>query len=152
MRDLDIAEVARISGMAASALRFYEEKRLIRSSGRRGLRRIFDPSVIERLGVIALGQAAGFSIEEMVAMFGTATKPNINRAALAAKADSLDKTIRDLIGLRNGLRHAAKCPAPNHFECPTFRKLIRAARTGAPSSKTKARRQASRSRRIFPAS
>ena len=152
MRDLDIAEVARISGMAASALRFYEEKRLIRSSGRRGLRRIFDPSVIERLGVIALGQAAGFSIEEMVAMFGTATKPNIDRAALAAKADSLDRTIRELVGLRNGLRHAAKCPATNHFECPTFRKLIRAARTGAPPSKTKARRQASRNRRIFPAS
>src|SRR5262245_56534623 len=102
MRDLDIAEVARLSGMPASALRFYEEKRLIRSSGRRGLRRIFDPSVIERLGVIALGQAAGFSIEEMVTMFGTGAKPTINRAALASKADSLDKTIRELIGLRNG--------------------------------------------------
>ncbi len=152
MRDLDIAEVARISGMAASALRFYEEKRLIRSSGRRGLRRLFDPSVIERLGVIALGQAAGFSIQEMVTMFGTGAKHNIDRAALASKADSLDKTIRDLIGLRNGLRHAAKCPAPNHFACPTFRKLIRAARAGAPSSKKKGQRQASRNRRIFPAS
>ena len=149
MRDLDIAEVARISGMPASALRFYEEKRLIRSSGRRGLRRIFDPSIIERLGVIALGQAAGFSIGEMVTMFGTGTKPNIDRAALASKADSLDKTIRDLIALRNGLRHAAKCPAANHFECPTFRKLIRAARAGAPRPKAKGRRQSSRNQHIF---
>ncbi len=149
MRDMDIAEVARISGMAASALRFYEEKRLIRSSGRRGLRRIFDPSVIERLGVIALGQAAGFSIEEMVIMFGTGAKPNIDRAVLASKANSLDKTIRELIALRNGLRHAAKCPAANHFECPTFRKLTRAARAAAPRPKTKGRRQSSRNQRIF---
>lgn len=139
MKDMDIAEVARISGMAASALRFYEEKRLIRSSGRRGLRRIFDPSVIERLGVIALGQGAGFSIEEMAAMFGTGAKPKIDREALASKADSIDRNIRELIALRNGLRHAARCPSPNHFECPTFRKLIRTARAGAARSKVKRR-------------
>lgn len=131
MRDLDIAEVARRSGMPASALRFYEEKRLIRSIGRRGLRRLFDPSVLERLGVIALGRVAGFSLRELATMFGTGAKANIDRRALAAKADALDKSIRELIALRNGLRHAAKCQAPSHFECPTFRKLVQAAGKGA---------------------
>jgi len=43
VRHLDIAEVALRSGVAASALRFYEEKGLIASVGRRGLRRLFDP-------------------------------------------------------------------------------------------------------------
>ena len=43
MGDLDIAEVARLSGVPASALRFYEEKGLIASIGRRGLKRLFDP-------------------------------------------------------------------------------------------------------------
>src|SRR3546814_7320286 len=65
MRDLDIAEVAQRSGVPASALRYYEEKRLIASIGRRGLRRLFDPGVIERLALIALGRAAGFSLDEI---------------------------------------------------------------------------------------
>jgi len=140
MKDLDIAEVARRTGIPASALRFYEEKRLIRPVGRRGLRRLFDPEVLERLGVIALGQVAGFSLDEMALMFGTGAKPNIDRRALAAKADTLDKTIRELIALRNGLRHAAKCPAPSHFECPTFRKLVRAAGGGSLRSRSRNRR------------
>ena len=64
MRDLDIGEVARRSGVSAAALRFYEEKGLIEAVGRRGLRRLFDPGVLERLALIALGQAAGFSLDE----------------------------------------------------------------------------------------
>src|SRR3546814_20007242 len=57
VRDLDIAEVAQRSGVPASALRYYEEKGLIASIGRRGLRRLFDPGVIERLALLALGRA-----------------------------------------------------------------------------------------------
>ena len=58
MRNLDIAEVALRSRVAASALRFYEKKGLIASVGRRGLRRLFDPGVLERLAFIALGRSA----------------------------------------------------------------------------------------------
>ena len=141
MEYLDIAEVARRSGIPASALRFYEEKRLIRSVGRRGLRRLFDRSVLERLGVIALGRLAGFSLEEMATMFGTGTRANIDRDALTAKAEELDKSIRELIALRKGLYHAARCPAPSHFECPTFRKLVRAAGAGALGAPMRARRR-----------
>lgn len=43
MKLLDIAEVARRTGLPPSTLRFYEEKGLIASIGRRGLRRLFDP-------------------------------------------------------------------------------------------------------------
>ena len=44
MKDLDIAEVAKRSGVPASTLRFYDESGLIASVGRRGLRRLFDPA------------------------------------------------------------------------------------------------------------
>ena len=61
MRYLDIAEVAQQSGIAASALRYYEEKGLIASVGRRGLRRLFDAGCApERLALIALGQKGRF--------------------------------------------------------------------------------------------
>jgi hypothetical protein len=32
--------------------------------------------------------------------------------------------------MRDGLRHAAACPAPSHMECPTFRRIVRAAGAG----------------------
>jgi len=130
MRDLDIAEVAQRSGVPASTLRFYEEKRLIASIGRRGLRRLFDPGVLERLAMIALGRAAGFSLDEIALMFAPDGRPRIDRRMLAAKAKDLDRTIRKLAAMRDGLRHAAKCPAPSHMECPTFRRILRAAASG----------------------
>ena len=127
MRHLDIAEVAQQSGVPASTLRFYDEKGLIASTGRRGLRRLFDPGVLERLALIALGRAAGFSLDEIARMFAPEGQPRIDRQMLAAKADELDRTIRKLSAMRDGLRHAAACPAPSHMECPTFRRIVRAA-------------------------
>ena len=131
MKDLDIAEVAQRSGVPASTLRFYEEKGLIASTGRRGLRRLFDPGVLERLALIALGRAAGFSLDEIALMFAPDGRPSTDRQLLAAKAQELDGTIRKLSAMRDGLRHAAACPAPRHIECPTFRRMLRAAASGA---------------------
>ncbi|MDH6576006.1 helix-turn-helix domain-containing protein [Kitasatospora sp. MAP5-34] len=129
MTDLDIAEVAQRAGVPVSTLRFYEEKGLIASSGRRGLRRQFDPGVLEQLALIALGRAAGFSLDEIGRMFAPDGQPRIDRQMFAAKAEELDRTIRELGVLRDFLRHTAACPAPSHLECPTFRRILRA---GAP--------------------
>lgn len=127
MRNLDIAEVAELSGLPASALRYYEEKKLIRSIGRRGLRRVFAADVVERLTLIALGRSAGFSLEEIAGMFAPDGRLRVDRHKLAAKANELDATIRRLTTLRNGLRHAAACKAPSHMECPKFRRIVHAA-------------------------
>lgn len=130
-RHLDITEVAQRSGLTASALRYYDEKGLIASTGRRGLRRLFDERVLERLALIALGRAAGFSLDEIAAMFAADGRPDIDRRMLTAKADEIDRTIRGLTAMRDGLRHAAVCPAPSHMECPTFRRILGAAASGA---------------------
>ncbi|MCY0998552.1 helix-turn-helix domain-containing protein [Myxococcus sp. MISCRS1] len=127
MRDLDITEVARRSGVPASTLRFYEEKGLLSSTGRRGLRRLFGPDVLERLALIALGREAGFSLEEIARMFAPDGRLAIDRKLLVEKAEELDSTIRRLSAMRDGLRHAASCPAPSHLECPRFRRLLSAA-------------------------
>ncbi len=137
MTDLDITEVAKRSGVPASTLRFYEEKRLIGSVGRRGLRRLFDPDVLERLALIALGRAAGFSLDEIKLMFAPDGRLRIDRQMLAAKADELDKTIRKLSAMRDSLRHAAACPEPSHTECATFRRILRAAASGAIGARRK---------------
>ncbi len=123
---MDITAVSKASGLPASTLRFYEEKGLIRSHGRKGLRRLFDANILERLALISLGRGAGFSLDEMCAMF-TSQGAKINRALLSAKADELDKKIKELTSMRDGLHHAVNCTAPNHLECPKFLRLLRIA-------------------------
>lgn len=134
---MDIAEVAKRSGFAASTLRFYEEKGLIASVGRQGLRRVFATGVLERLALIALGRSAGFSLDEIARMFASDGRPQIDRRALVAKAEDLDRTIRKLCAMRDGLRHAAVCPAPSHMECPTFQRLLRGAATRSAGGRSK---------------
>lgn len=128
---MDISEVAQRSGVPASTLRFYEEKGLITSVGRHGLRRLFGPNVLEQLALIALGRSAGFSLDEIAHMFAPDGLPQIDRQLLADKADELDRTIRKLTAMRDGLRHAAACPAPSHMECPKFRRILGLTASGA---------------------
>lgn len=138
---MDIADVAQRSGVPASTLRYYEEKGLIRSTGRHGLRRVFAPAVLERLALIALGRSAGFTLDEIARMFAPDGKPDIDRQLLSRKADELDDTIRKLTAMRDGLRHAAKCPAPSHMECPTFRRLLGLAAAGEKRGRKTGRRR-----------
>ena len=128
---MDISEVARKSGMAASALRYYERKGPIRSLESPGARRKFAPAVLDQLALIALGQAAGFSLDEIRVMFTPDGEPNIDRAMLSAKADELERMVKRLKAMIEGLRHAAVCPAPSHAACPSFQRLLKAASTGA---------------------
>ncbi len=128
---MDISEVARKSGVAASALRYYESKGLIHSLESGSARRKFAPAVLDQLALIALGQAAGFSLDEIRAMFTPGGEPNIDRAMLASKADELERTVKRLKAMIEGLRHAAVCPAPSHAACPSFQRLLKAASAGA---------------------
>lgn len=128
---MDISQVARRTGVPASTLRYYEKRGLIESIAPRGTRRRFAPAVLDQLAMVALGQAAGLSLDEVFSMLSPNGLPNIDRKLLATKADELDATIRQLSAVRRGLRHAAACPARNHAECPTFKKLLRAAASGA---------------------
>lgn len=128
---MDIAEVAKRSGLPASTLRYYEEKGLIASVGRNGLRRTFEPRVLEQLALISLGQVAGFSLDEIARMFTPDRRPHIQRTMLESKADQIDALVLKLRAMSRGLRHAANCPAPSHMECPSFRRLLKAATDGS---------------------
>ena len=141
---MDISEVAQQAGVPTSTLRFYEEKGLITSVGRRGLKRVFGTGILERLALIAMGRAAGFSLDEIAGMFGVDGKPKIDKQMLTAKADELDQTIRKLSAMRDGLRHAAACRAPSHMECPTFRRIVNAAAGGLFTEKKASKKKLSR--------
>lgn len=125
---LDIGEVSKRSGVRPSTLRYYEERGLIVSVARHGLRRQFGPEIMVLLSLIGLGQLAGFTLDEIALMLGKNGRPAISRQKLLKRAQDIDLQIKRLTTLRQALEHVAGCKAPSHLECPKFRRLMRRAR------------------------
>ncbi|WP_413943084.1 helix-turn-helix domain-containing protein [Bdellovibrio sp. HCB-162] len=137
---LDIGEVVQLTGVPPATLRFYEEKGLIRSTGRHGLRRLFQAHVLQQLQFITLGKHAGLTLEEIASMFTSEGKLLVDRNFLFQKADEIEKSIHKLSAIQNTLLHVAKCSAPNHMECPKFQRLLEVAGKKKPRRRTTARK------------
>lgn len=121
---MDIADVAERSGLAPSALRFYEKRGLIAPAGRNGLRRAYQPETLERLALIACARSAGFTIAE-IARFLVATPSDTElRARMAGKAQELEEAIARLTRMRDSLRHASTCTHQPLVECPDFKRTF----------------------------
>ena len=124
---LDIGEIRRRSGLAASALRFYEAQGLIRSVGRHGLRRLYEANTLGRLAFIALAQTSGFSIVEIKALFAPRGTEADLRQRMSAKADEIEARIARLSSMRDRLRDAAACSCNRLTDCPIFAGLLKSA-------------------------
>ncbi|MFF9195844.1 MerR family transcriptional regulator [Streptomyces sp. NPDC014779] len=127
---LDIGEVARRSGLAPSALRFYEKKGLIAPEGRNGLRRTYRPEVLEHLGLITCARSAGLPVAEIGRFLAAGPSDGDLRARMSARAEDLDEQIGRLTRLRDSLRHAAVCTHEPIVDCPDFRRAIGNVATG----------------------
>jgi MerR family transcriptional regulator, redox-sensitive transcriptional activator SoxR len=123
---LPIGEVARRSGVAASALRYYERAGLIPRADREGGRRVYDEGVLDRLALIRVAKSAGFRVSEIQTLLrGLAgrTPPGERWRALATrKRAELDARLRELETARRVLGAVARC------ECPTLDLCARAVR------------------------
>ncbi len=122
--ELTIREVSKRTGLPTSALRYYEEKGLILSIGRQGITRVFHEKVIEQLALIALARYAGFTLDEIAAMFAPNGMPMIDRQQLLQQAALLEKKIKQLEAMKGGLYHVASCPEENQLDCPKFQALV----------------------------
>ncbi|KZN44667.1 helix-turn-helix domain-containing protein [Pseudoalteromonas luteoviolacea] len=120
---LDIGKVTKMTGINASALRYYESKGLIQPAGRNGIRRYYSNDVIEQLSIIALGQLAGFTLDEIASIF-TEEGVNISREKLITKSHEIETKIKQLQAIQTGLQKAANCPHSNHLDCKNFRRLM----------------------------
>lgn len=134
MKLLDISEVAKRSNLPASTLRYYEERGLIASVGRHGLKRLFAPRVLDILDAISLARWAGFSLEEIRDWISPDGAVRVERERLAERAEEVEQLARRLQSLAQMLRHTANCPQEDHFDCPTFQRMLRAARRRRPAS------------------
>ena len=124
---LDIGEVARRTGRAPSALRFYERRGLIGSVDRRGLRRLFEPRVLDQVALIVAGQEAGFALDELHELVNGDYSGWEAREMMRRKAAEVDRQIQRLTEVRDRLQHAARCRAPHPLECKLFLAHVRAA-------------------------
>jgi redox-sensitive transcriptional activator SoxR len=124
MAELDIGEVHDHTGLQPSALRYYEQRGLITSSGRNGLRRRYQPDVLGRLALIRAAQAAGFTLNEIADLLEATPTDTTLREQLAAKADELDHRIQLLAVMRDQLRHAVRCSSPRLVDCRYFQRYI----------------------------
>jgi DNA-binding transcriptional MerR regulator len=120
---LDIGEVASRSGMAPSALRYYEGEQIIASVDRKGLRRQFPPEVLTTLAVVAMCRQAGFSLEEIKLVLATRGGPSWKGFA-ERKRDQLRAQAQHLGAVADQLDHALRCPSPNVFDCEHFQAAL----------------------------
>ncbi|MCP5058939.1 MAG: MerR family transcriptional regulator [bacterium] len=130
MAELRIGEIAARSGIAASAIRFYESEGLLPNPVRQSGRRVYDESILQRLGLIDLAKRAGFSVAEikkLMAGFARRTPPAERwRGLTEMKLKQLDQRIAEAEQMKRVLRVVRSCRCPSLEDCS---KALRASQT-----------------------
>ncbi|WP_185750108.1 redox-sensitive transcriptional activator SoxR [Stenotrophomonas sp. 278] len=121
-QELSVGEVARRSGVAVSALHFYERKGLIHSLRTAGNQRRYGREVLRRLAVIRVAQRVGLPLEAVANAFAalpenkTPTKTEWARMSALWK-DELDQRIEQLRLLRDQLTDCIGCGCLSLKKC-----------------------------------
>ena len=111
---LTVGEVARRSGFAPSALRFYERQGLLRAHRTGGGQRRYERNVLRRLAFIRAARNVGLSLDEVAAALATLpgnrtpTRADWTRLSHAWRK-RLDEQIQALTRLRDGLDSCIGC-------------------------------------------
>ena len=111
---IDIATLAKQTGIPAHTLRYYETRGLIAPVSRSGLKRVFADDVVLKLQLIQLGQQVGMSLDDINAAFGLNADMAVKRSALAQQAATVATQIRQLQTVQTLLQHLLACPHEQH--------------------------------------
>ena len=117
-----ITEVARRSGVASSALRFYESRGLIASERTGAGHRRYPRAVLRRIAFIVFAQKIGRSLEEIGAELAKLPKNRVPERADWAKLSSawtnrVDEQIAELQRLRAGVTQCIGCGCLSLQQC-----------------------------------
>jgi DNA-binding transcriptional MerR regulator len=127
MGELSISELRARTGLAPSAVRFYERRGLLRATGRAGGKRVYDEDAVEQVALIDLLKRAGFTLSEIAALVGPNGRAASNwRAEAAAKLRELDDRVQQLQQARKALRHTIDSPHDRLDDCPVHHRILRA--------------------------
>lgn len=118
---LTIGQVAKRTGIAASALRYYEREGLIPTADRRGGKRVYGDDILDRLALVGAAKAAGFTVAEirtLLAGFARRTPPGARWRKLAErKRRELDARLAEVERMKRALDIATRCACPTLEEC-----------------------------------
>ncbi len=119
---LTISEVSRRSGVAASALRFYEERNLIKSERAGSGHRRYARAVLRRIAFIVFAQRMGLTLEEIGSELAKLPENRVPERADWAKISGnwthrIDERIAELERLRAGLTRCIGCGCLSLKEC-----------------------------------
>lgn len=118
-----IGQVAKRSGIAASAIRYYEREGLIPKADRRGNARVYDGEIFDRLSLIELAKSAGFTVSEtlqLVRGVSKRTAPGPRWRALAKKKlVEVEQRIIEANRMRTILEMMMGCECPTFEDCTT---------------------------------
>jgi DNA-binding transcriptional MerR regulator len=132
-RLLTIGELARRTGVARSALRYYEELGLLPTPERISGQRRYPASTVGLVGIILLLRDAGFSLAEQKTLLAAqAGAPHEWRRLARRKLAELDEHITKARAAREAIDHALHCPHEDIRQCPNFRSLVTARLAGQP--------------------
>jgi MerR family redox-sensitive transcriptional activator SoxR len=132
---LTIQEIARRSGVAASALRFYEERGLIRSERSGAGHRRFPRAALRRIAFIVFAQRIGLSLEEIGAELAKLPAQRVPTGRDWSRlsrgwTSRIDERIAELERLKAGLTECIGCGCLSLGRCQFANPADRAARLG----------------------
>src|SRR5262249_51654469 len=132
---LTISEVSRRSGVTASALRFYEEKGLIKSERAGSGHRRYPREVLRRIAFIVFAQRIGMTLEEVAAELAKLPEGGVPEGSDGAKlwggwTSRINERIAELQRLQAGLTECIGCGCLSLDRCQFANPGDRAARLG----------------------
>ena len=134
---LTIGELARRAGVAASALRYYEELGLLPPPARVSGQRRYPESAARVVGTILLYSDAGFTLAEQKALLISRQGASGEWSRLARrKLAELDEQIARAQAARDAIRHGLRCPHQDITQCPNFNVGVTARLAGQPLSRS----------------
>ncbi|MFC4587764.1 MerR family transcriptional regulator [Sphaerisporangium corydalis] len=130
---LTIGELASRTGVATSALRYWEELGLLPAPARVSGQRRYPPSAIETVGVVLLLRDAGFTLRE-VKVFVTSrllAGDDDWRELYRRKLTELDRRIAQTQAARTAIAHGLACPHEDILACANFTGSVAAVLAGS---------------------
>ena len=122
-----IGELARRTGVATSALRYYERIGLLSPAQRAGGKRHYPASSAERIALIRLYQNAGFTLAEVGRLVAAMKRGRRGWGQLAErKIAELDARVADAQRAKQLINHGLRCPHRDLLTCPRFRAALNA--------------------------
>ncbi|WP_214414801.1 MerR family transcriptional regulator [Sphaerisporangium fuscum] len=118
---LTIGELASRTGVATSALRYWEELGLLPAPARVSGQRRYPPSAVELVGVVLLLRDVGFTLREVKAFLASRSPDGDGwRELYRRKLGELDQRIARAQVARTAIAHGLACPHEDIFECANF--------------------------------